>query len=245
MSIARTVTAVALGLSALSMLACVGTVQGERAASGSCPRDAECAPETPDGLMFTGQVLYDQPGERLGPVLLGGKMQVGIAPVSGTLPAYDVLIGDPAVLDAAPTEGGMQLVGLEPGSSMVSVVDARGRLFDRLPMDVVEVDDVELSIVPDPDRQALLGGCTDMVGVRLIATGQDGQRLRAFDQDVQIAVSVGDVSPDVGVWDCFRLDVPADATVVHVTVTAGGEQFEATLDVVPVGDPEGCPTLTD
>jgi hypothetical protein len=244
MSTIHPLTRFTLGFSALMALAC-GTVavDGERRVTGECPRGEVCSELTPEGLIFYGMSFWDTPGDRLGPVLVGGKFQLQFGTPSGEpLPEWQVSATGGA-LDAETTEDGAQLIGLQPGSATVRVEDGRGTLYDRLPVDVVEIDDVEFGNVSDPTRTVLLGGCEEMIGVRLMAT--DGvTRLRAFDAEVQVT-AVGGVRPDVAVWDCFRYDVPADATEVTFEVTAGGRTFELEVEVVPVGDPALCPTLSD
>lgn len=223
-------------------LACTGYAEGERASFGECPRGEVCNDDTPGGLIFWGMNFWDEPGNRLGPVIVGGRFELAFTTADADLDAWHV--ETTGVLEATPIEGRPHAVlvhGRQSGDGMVRVVDDRGQLYDRLPLEAVEVDDVEIGNVTDPDRDVLYGGCEEMIGVRLVASA-GGQRLRAFDALVRVEAE-GGVRPDVGIWDCFRYDVPIAGGSVTFEITSGGRTFQRTVDVVPIDDPANCPEL--
>jgi hypothetical protein len=229
-----------------SALACTGTttVVGERAGElGGCPSGEVCAASVPAGLWFQGQMLYDDGEPRLGPVLAGGRFDLSFFPVTGVMTEFDVVI-EGGSLDVAGTEigvgqpSGAELWGLESGYAVVRIVSKEtGELFDRLTLETVELDGIELTNINDPTRTHLLGGCDEMIGVRLMA---EGGTLRAFDQNITVEAE-GFIEPDPMVWDCFRYSVPEDTEEVTIVVTAAGETYEETF-VVQQG--ENCPEQT-
>jgi hypothetical protein len=229
-----------------SALACTGTttVVGDRAGLlGDCPEGEVCAESVPGGLWFQGQMLYDAGEPRLGPVLAGGRFDLSFFPVTGVMTEFDVVV-EGGSLDVAGSEIGVgqpssaELWGLEAGTAVVRVVSKEtGELFDRLTLETVELEGVELTNVNDPGRTHLLGGCDEMIGVRLLAGGGE---LRAFDQNITVEAP-GVIEPDPLVWDCFRYEVPEDTDEVTFVVTAGGETYEETF-VVQEG--ENCPENT-
>jgi hypothetical protein len=218
-------------------LACVGTVEGERMASGgACPEGEVCV-EGHEGLLFTGQVLYDEGMDRLGPILVGGTFQVSFVSVLGSeLRSFDV-VTEPGLAVEEVSGGVVVLSGTRRGPAYLRVVDRlSGRLYDRLLLDVVKLEGVELDNVSEPGRDVLYAGCEEMIGVELLTRGGS---LRAFDQDVDVEAP-GGVEADPFVWDCFRYVVPTDTDAVTFTIRAGDEVFEETVPV-DAPPPEGCP----
>ncbi len=220
-------------------LACVGTVEGERLANGgACPEGEVCV-EGHEGLIFTGQVLYDEGLDRLGPILVGGTFQLAFTSLTGDLRSFDVVTERGLGVEAV-VGGKVTLVSDAPGDAYVRVVDrASGRLYDRLLVEMVEIEDVALDNVEEPGREVLYAGCEEMIGVDLIA---GGGTLRAFDQDVDVDAP-GGVVADPFVWDCFRYVVPLDQSEVTFTIRAGDGTFVETRPVEPP-PVEGCPERT-
>lgn len=218
-------------------LACVGAAGGERAMSGgACPAGEECV-EGHEGLIFTGQVLFDDAKVRLGPVVDGGTFELSFVSVPGSeLGAFEV-VTEPGLRVERLDGGRLTVSGDRSGPAYLRVVEpGTGRLYDRLLLDVVAIKDVRLDNVTEPGRRELYAGCEEMVGLELL--GGDGE-VRGFDQDVDVDAP-GRIEPDPFVWDCFRYWVPADATEVTFTIRAGDQMFRETR---PVDGPPGgvCP----
>jgi hypothetical protein len=238
-----TVVSIVLGF----VLACTGestqtTVVGDRANEG-CPDDETCSDLAPRGLLFRGQMLYDEGVDRLGPILVGGQFDLSFYRSDADLSYFEVELDEhldqTGLLRDPP---GVMLWGLSPGSSSIRVVDPEtGALLDRLTIDVVALEDVVLSNVVDPERTTLYAGCEEMVGVSLVA---GGGTLRAFDQNIKVTAP-GSLIPDPGVWDCFRYQVPADTDTVLFEVEAAGEVWPVEFEVVELEEGQDCPPLGD
>jgi hypothetical protein len=241
---ARSVSALFLTAFVGFTLACTGatTVAGERAALGTCPEGEVCSDKAPAGLMFQGQMLYDEGADRLGPVLVGGRFDLSFFPQGYALQgkwAVEVEGADARIREGA--EPGVELKGTEVGTAVVRVIDPEtGHLYDRLSIEVVALEDIELTNVTEPERPALKAGCEEMVGIRMLAAGGS---LRAFDQDLKVRAP--DVVADPFAWDCFRYEVPLDATEVTFEMEVAGEIWERTLPVEPLDEGEACPQLRD
>lgn len=235
-------------LAALS-LACMQEVDGERATTGECPEGEVCSDATPAGITFVGNAFYDESMLQLGPVLVNGTFDVGLKSADGQpLPDYAFSIEDGAVLAAdnglgvfGPTtdegeplyvvDDHLTLTGMGSGETYLRITDpATGELFDRILIEAYFVEDVRVVNVTEPDRDHLLAGCEQMVGVRLLANNGSDE-LRAFDQSVQIRVDDGTVSDEPQFWDCFLYDVPAERTEVTFYVDAVGETYVRTMPV--------------
>lgn len=246
MQVRRRISIVAFSAVVGFTLACeAGTtsVEGDRAShDGGCPEGQVCD-ESVGGLMFLGQSLYDEGWDHLGPVLVGGRFDLSFfTPGSAEVGSFDVQIDGGALSVGDLEEQGVELWGEVEGDAIVQIVDAEsGALLDQLTLRTVLIDDVELKNVSEPSRPHLLGGCDEMIGVRLVA---DGGLLRAFDQNVRIE-GPGDIAPEPLVWDCFRATIPTGVDEASFTITAGGETFVVTFDVEEPGPGEQCPDLGD
>ncbi len=244
-------------------LACMSEVDGERATTGECPAGEVCSDATPGGLTFVGNAFYDDAVLRLGPVLVGGTFDVGLRTADGQpLPPFDYRVEDGSVLSVElgegvfgptndegapfyPVESHVTLTGTGSGETYLRIVDAAtGELYDRLLIEAYRVEDVRVVNVGEPERDHLLAGCSQMVGVRLLAN--DGtDELRAFDQSVRIRVDDGTVSDEPRFWDCFMYDVPEGRAEITFYVDAVGQTFERTMAVHTLED-EGlaaCPVV--
>ena len=234
----------------LFTLACFSEVPGERAQSG-CPIDEVCSPETPSGLIFSGEAFYDEVGVlRLGPVVVGGSMDVGYRPTDGWLSDANVLSSDSAVMTAegysdqtdVTTVGNAHIAGVSEGEATVRVVDAKGQLFDRLPMGIYTIDHVDVHNLLEPEVDVLITGCEAMLGIHLMV--KDGALdIRAFDKGMWVTANGESVESEGGAWDCFGFVPGEDA--VTLEVNAGGEVFSFDYTVRPLGEYEACPERTD
>jgi hypothetical protein len=235
--------------------ACWLTVEGDRAGSGECPKDETCSDLTPMGLRFVGRGFFDQSEPQLGPVLVGGTFDIGLRTIDGErLPPFELDTTEDAVMTArrgegvfGPTLDGQPLLladahvtvhGEGPGTSHLRIVDAEtGELFDRLPISIYEVADVEVILAQDRDRPHLYRGCEEMVGVRLLArTESDAEttEIRAFDESVTVTASVGTVGEEPRFWDCILYETPDDGTAeVVFEVQVAGRTFSRSLPVEP------------
>jgi hypothetical protein len=244
-------------------LACVwGSEEGERSRTGECPAGEVCSDLTPAGLTFVGQILFDEASSHLGPVLADGTFDLGITSTSGdSLPELGFQIEDPSVLAAVRGEGVfgptdssgnplifvddyLTLTGVGEGSTYVRIVDpATGELFDRLLLEVYVVEDIAIRNANDPDREYLLAGCEEMLGVRLVARNGD-IRVRAIDQAITMRAD-GEVSPEPAFWDCFLYTVPEGRAEVVVEVDTAGQTFSRTLSVQTLAEAgvAACPPV--
>lgn len=234
----------------LFTLACFSEVPGDRAQAG-CPAEEVCSPETPSGLFFSGEAFYDEVGLiRLGPVLAGGSFDLGYRPMEGWMGDADVVSSDGAVMTAEGLRdrpdllsvGGVRVRGVSEGEAMVRVVDAKGRLYDRLPMSIYAMDHVDVHNLLEPDVDVLITGCEAMMGIHLMV--KDGALdIRAFDKGMWVTANGEAVASEGGTWDCFRFVPGEDA--VELEVNAGGESFSFGYKVRPLGEYETCPERTD
>lgn len=242
----------AAGLLALTgFTACyLAEVEGERSADmGACPEGEVCSKRTPTGLRFVGAFLFDNETLRLGPVIAGGTFDLGLRAHTGEeLPAYAFEIENPTVLRGQhgqgvfgpldertgqplyPVDGHLTLTGRAAGQSYVRIVDPEtGELFDRLPLDVVEIEDVRLVNVGDEEREELLRGQEELLGIRLLAA-DDGREIRAIDDGLEF-YATGNVQPELMYWDCFRYQVPEDMDEVTFEIRTAGQLFRRTWSV--------------
>jgi hypothetical protein len=230
---------------AFASLACV--VGGERAETGACPPGEVCADATPSGLTFVSTGTFDL-SERHGTerpieaIAVGGRAEIGFL---GLRDANDVAlphtarVSDGSVLALRDGDGVFgangnfvievdayaELLGVTAGSAGVRVIDpTTGELFDRLEIDVVELDDVRVQSVRTSDP--LFAGCPGALGVMLF-----GDRIRAMDQDMRIEIE-GATSSQRQSWDRVLVTPGEDTRVLTVTVHAGGEDFVRSLTVV-------------
>jgi len=255
----RKLTPLAFAPFILFTLACYTEVDGERAADiaaggDGCPEGEVCTDDTPDGLRFFGQGFYDEGGiMRLGPVLKGGTFELGFNAVSGRLGPVDVASDDSSILraevaprtDGFAVDGNAIVHGMADGRATVRVIDDDGLLYDRMPIDVFEIDAVDVVNVGDPGRVELIAGCDEMLGIHLLAN-DGGTTLRAFDSSVRVTADGQSLSPETWAWDCFRTVIAPDMSAVNIRVFAGGETFVTELSVRPLDDDEICPEiLTD
>jgi hypothetical protein len=244
------------------VLACVASVDGERSSSGTCPEGEVCSAATPMGLTFVGTAFYDDQERaiRLGPILAGGRFSLGMRTADGApLPNFEALASDPEVLVSELAEGAfldgeatyqpvqahVTLHGLTAGHTRLRVVDpVTGELYDRLTLDVYELDRIDLVNLSDPNREHLLAGCEEMIGVRLVA--KDGPtRFRAIDQDLTLHVDGEPMERERGLWDCFLHTPKEDQEETTVEIRTAGRTFHHTLAVRPLEDEglETCPPL--
>lgn len=231
-------------------LACLSEVDGERAETGECPDGEECSDATPDGLVFVGTPLFDDSDQlRLGPVLVGGTFQLGLRTRDGQpLPPFEHAVGDASVLGAAlgegvfgpvrddgtplyPVDAHLTLTGRAEGTSLVRVVEpGSGALYDRLELEVFELDDVAIRLARDPGREALAAGCEEMLAARLVV--RDGAtELRAFDQGLVMRADGQPMGDEPLFWDCFTHEVPADDDEVVIEADVAGRTFSHTFPV--------------
>lgn len=251
----------ALTITLAISLAC-GSVQGERAANGTCPEGEVCLDELPsdpsglqpagadnsfDGLMFHGQILYDEGIDRLGPIAVGGSfeltfnvVQQGVE-VERTFSGWHADTTADVLVPVATATQQVTVLGVAPGTSYVRIVDtASGHLYDRIPIQVVEVDDLVVVNVRDDDRPVLYAGCDEMLGARLFATDADAS-FRLIDQDISVTANTGAIQPDIAYWDCFTYQVPEGLDEVVFTVTTGDAVFEVPMAIEPLPRGQHCP----
>ncbi|MBX3248029.1 MAG: hypothetical protein KF901_12685 [Myxococcales bacterium] len=239
--------------------ACLASVDGDRAASGECPPDERCSELTPNGLIFVGRAFFDEPRLRLGPVITGGTFALGI--VSADLPEFaietpvDIFTAERGTGVFGPTtaageplyavDAHLVLRAVSEGTAFVRVVDpSSGELFDRLAIDTYDVDEVQVVLAQDVEREHLLAGCEEMVGVRLYGK-QGTSQVRGFDESFEIRVDAGDIETETRFWDCIFLGVPDDRDEVRFDVMVGGATHTQTLPVMSLSDAgrDACPVV--
>jgi len=256
--------ALALSVALLSVLclACLGEVDGERATTGECPAGEICSEATPDGLTFVGRMFFDEPMLRLGPVLVGGTLDIGLRTREGApLPDYVATSTGPALTvregestfgptnedgePLYPVEGYVTVRANRPGVSHVRISDATsGELFDRLEIEAVELDSVAVVVAQEPEREALYAGCEEMIGVRLLADQSDVP-VRGFDEGMTVSANGHPLVEEPLFWDCVVYDVGADESEVEVEVQVAGRTFRSTLPVVSLEAGASCPERAD
>lgn len=246
----------ALSLLAGALGACyLREVDGDRATTMSCPEGEVCSEHTPEGLSFVGAFLFDNPTLRLGPVIAGGTFDLGLrAPAGVELPDYAIEIEDPSLMRAErgegvfgpvsdysgdplyPVDGYLTLTGLGRGETMIRIVDPdTGELYDRLPLEVVAIDDIAIVNMNDAERTTLYAGEDELLGIRLVADNGSRQ-MRAIDQSLEFHAE-GDVQPELMYWDCFTYTVPSDQSEVTFEIVAAGRTFTRTLSIVEAPAP--------
>jgi hypothetical protein len=250
-------------------LACLTPVEGDRAATGECPAGETCSEATPVGLTFIGRAFFDQ-GEtpRLGPIVEGGTLAVGLV---GLVPegasdavAHEARVDDASILSVErgtgtfgptdeegvpffPVDDHVVVTGARVGTASVRVVDpATGELYDRTPLMVVGVDDVRIVSATDPERDHLLAGCDEMVGVQLLS-GQSGIEIRAIDDSMTVHADGTEVLPEPMFWDCVQVTPAADAREMRFEVHAGGRDHVRTIEVHTLAEDglTACPARRD
>lgn len=230
------------------MLACTVEAPGERASTGTCPPGETCSEATPHGLTFVGTGFFDDEFLRLGPMIVGGRFDVGIRNPSGDpLPAFGFEIADGSILTASrgtgvfgpkddagapthPVDAYLTLEAHAPGTTMLRVVDpATGDLLDRIEMKVFEISDAIVVNLDGSRRDHVIAGQEELLGVRLLAS--DGTtELRAVDQDLQFTADTN-VQPENMYWDCFRMQIPEGIGEINFTIRTGGRTFTKTMRV--------------
>jgi len=254
-----------LSITALSALclACLAEVEGDRAMTGECPAGEVCSDRTPLGLTFVGHAFYDEPTLRLGPIVAGGSFDLGLRSrdTESTVPDFAFEMEDASVLLArrgegtfGPTEEGeplyqtdahLTLMALEAGTSYVRIVDAAtGELFDRIALDVVQVDEVRVVLAQDVEREYLYAGCEEMVGIRLY--GQQGsEQVRGFDQSFALRTDSGAVSEETRFWDCVIVETPAEGEEMRFEIDIAGGTHERSLPIMSLESDglDACPVI--
>ena len=121
-------------------------------------------------------------------------------------------------------------IALASGATAIRIVDSdTGELFDRISINVQVISDVILKNVRDTDRDYLIAGEDELLGIRLIAD-DGGRELRAIDQDVTLEAE-GEIQPENMYWDCFTYVVPEDVDEMTFTIVAAGQVHTRTLEV--------------
>ena len=261
----RTHLITSFGLLCASLVACLATEKGDRAATGACPAGEVCSEATPMGLLFTGQFFFDdEEAVRLGPVLVGGEFELGLSVHgSGQFPNYEARVDDEQTFTAevgtgvfGPTndagepiyniDNHLVLRGVSPGNTRVRIVNPdTGELFDRLTMDVYRLDHIEARNVRR-DGEPLLAGCPNMVGFSLIASN-DVDEIRAVDNSISATATGGTMNDEPRFWDCQIATPDENATEMMFTVRAGGQSHDLPLPVETLEDAEltECPVIRD
>jgi hypothetical protein len=217
---------VGLGLAVVVLGA--SSTDGQRANTGWCPEGEQCADETPAGLMFEGAQVSWFIGNNLIPTAVGGTQTVRITDKVDGLP-FDEL---PFLADATNREAHRAEVA---GAAMVRISgDAEGTgylriarvhdnyLFDRVAIESkaiarAEVRPTTISRWPqvaDGPYVLWAGGEAELtVALRDADDGWLADESMRLDADAPNQLIA---------WDAIRLQVPATATAVSVTGTAGG-----------------------
>jgi hypothetical protein len=208
-----------------SGMACeYGSASGDRALSGECP-EKTCSDETPSGLIFYGQTLYDDEADRMGPVARGGTFLLRFDVPDGVLGGWDVEVEPSGILEVTRTgTRSMVVEGIGAGDAMIRVVNSEtGELYDRLPFRGVGLAGVEVGNAKNT-RDFLVAGCSEMVGIDIFH--DDG---RAFDMNVEMFID-GELVPER--WDCYSIDVPVGIDELEFVVHAGSEDHSFRMPVV-------------
>ncbi len=242
-------TCAATAVIAAASLACMASEDGERATTGMCPEGETCSAATAMGLTFVGNAMYDTGYAQLGPILAGGTFDVGLRTRDGQpLPDWRVSVEDASVFSAVPgagvfgaknnageplvtVDGFAHLRGAAAGTTYLRITDPSGNLYDRLELEVFEIDEVQVVLAQDSAREHLYAGCDEMVGVRLMAKNGETE-IRTFDQDIIVRTNQGTIEEENRFWDCVLYHTPENATQATFTVQTAGRRFDRTLPIV-------------
>jgi hypothetical protein len=243
-----------------ALVACEGTVSGDRAANGgACPEGETCSEGVPAGLLFVGEVFYDSQGiTRLGPVLDDGTFDLRIQTVDGApLPhPFAIEVEDPTILSAridwaAATEApkpGRDLPGRDRDTTgTLTPLDVGGiqltglgegttmiRVVDSVTGELYDRLAFTVSVI---DHAELVNAHHPERDYAYAGCNEalglhlvDSSGVRLFDQSLSLT-GEGIVQPDPGYWDCFLVDIPTDRPTVHFDAHTGGTQFPAEMPV--------------
>lgn len=99
-----------------------------------------------------------------------------------------------------------------------------GTLIDRVRVEVVEIDQVDFGLAREPDREFLVAGCRELVGVQLLSEGR-----RAFDQSLVITAA-GEVL-DEQMWDCVGYEASEGTSEATFEVFFANQTYAFTMPV--------------
>lgn len=253
----------AISILAFFSLACLGEVEGERASTGECPAGETCSDATPEGLDFVGRAFFDEPILRLGPVIVGGTFELGLRTRDGApLPdfaatgdgIFRIASGDevfgPTTEDGAAyyvVDAHLELRAVRAGVAQVRITDpSTGALLDRLEIEAVNLEEVDVVVAREPERPHLYAGCDEMIGVHLTADNGTTS-VRGFDEGMRVRADGVELEEEPFFWDCVVYSVPADASEVAIDVEVAGRSFRHTMQVASLAD-DGlteCPAAAD
>lgn len=206
---------------------------------------------TPRGLTFVGQSFFDDDRLRFGPVLVNGKIDIGIDVTGGgELPPFAFELESSAVASASmgtgtfgpttddgtpirPVDAHLHLAGRAAGRTYLRIVDPVTReLFDRLEISVLEPDRLTVLVVGDATREVLRRGHSELIGVRLLARNSEGAtaELRAVDQDLSLTATTP-IQPENMYWDCFSYEPPPGYDTVTFTAQSAGRTISRTFRI--------------
>jgi len=243
--------AAGLSLAALCLGCLIPSESGDRAAEGFCPEGEICSEAAPEGLLFVNLFSFDleNAGGALQPVILGGEYKLGfILGGSGELPALALEIEDPSIVTgrvgtgdfgsghddtsrAFEVDGYVVLNGQSEGTTTVRIREAgTGALLDQVDIDVHALGEVEVVASHGGERDYLIAGCEDRVGVRLFADPDDPAPDRAFDSGLSLRGDIA-ITRDSTTWDAFFVSVPSDQGEASFEVAVAGQTFARTLPI--------------
>lgn len=209
-----------------------GCVLGLRA-SGGCPDGEVCSDLTPDGLLFSGELVQGG-ADRFVPVAARGVRHLGFGALGvAELPDYELLTSDTAIAGVSDElYGRARIEGRAPGRTLLRVVSSEdGGLLDAVPLRVEEIARVAFSPgywlffrAPETTGDWAYYPETS-IPMTLHLEAADGTLL------VDEAATVDGLLRDG--WDHYRIEGLPEGTT-RVTVRAGERTFASDLVVTSV-----------
>lgn len=227
-------------------------IDGDRYASGGqCPAGEVCGSEAPEGLVFVGQIFYDELNDirAFGPVVVGGDFELGFyAPGHVWVDDFTVDVdsrmsasessGELGLYTDEDPEGWVKLTAVHPGKSKITIRNSHGDLLDSITIEVVALNEVQIENL-DADG-ILVAGENNRLAMQLYGTTQEGTRVRAFGMDAQMVVNGVDVLPQEGkMWDCFVLNNAEPGETITVEAKVGNEVYTREFDVLDAAQAYG------
>ena len=225
---------IGVALIAASWLACI-EVPGEVAETGTCPEGESCvSTEGEAGLRFSGEVpddlIYATAGApRIYPTAVGGTQRIWF----GTTLADAQVTAEPSSVLVVESQGESSFVvrGISAGSATVSVRDPSGGLYDRITLQVAEVESIVLRPVAydfgppgSPDLEWSFFRDGGEVTVIFALQSAAGERL--VDRS---ALPVASEGVAVESHDTATLTLPVEGDMLSLPITLGsGELREGT-----------------
>lgn len=213
---------------------------GLRARGVICLEPGECAPETPNGLVFSGATLGDESllGGPLHPTATGGVQRIGFddpfaMPVEHGPVALRSEIESVMAVERAPSFG-WRVRGVSEGTARLRVENEEGLLYDAIDL---QVRDIAYIAMVGVDAYGTTHGPNDAFAVFAGAKVDVAFAIHASDGTRLVDEGLMGYSPYVlaGVtpfWDATTIRADDSAAVAVDVFTSAGVRYTPTLPIV-------------